>query len=92
MAFKSKREKYAYVKGIKKGMNGGKPYAKLKKKKVYDVVYNAFADRKDFKDMPKQYQRWQTVCTCKDEKTAKTMLAMQNRLSGVSKIVSRDVN
>ena len=30
MAFKSKREKYAYVKGIKKGMNGGKPYGRKK--------------------------------------------------------------
>ena len=28
MAFKTKREKYAYVKGIKKGMNGGKPFGK----------------------------------------------------------------
>ena len=33
MAFKTKREKYAYVKGIKKGMNGGKPYGKKKPQK-----------------------------------------------------------
>ena len=31
MAFKTKKEKYAYVKGIKKGMRGGKPYRKRKK-------------------------------------------------------------
>ena len=31
MAFKSKKERYAYVKGIKKGMRGGKPYGKKKK-------------------------------------------------------------
>ena len=31
MAFKTKKEKYAYVKGIKKGMRGGKPYGKKKK-------------------------------------------------------------
>ena len=31
MAFKSKREKHAYVKGIKKGMKGGKPYGRRKK-------------------------------------------------------------
>ena len=33
MAFKTKREKYAFVKGIKKGMKGGKPYGKRKPKK-----------------------------------------------------------
>ena len=31
MAFKTKAEKYAYVKGIKKGRRGGKPYGKKKK-------------------------------------------------------------
>ncbi|MBE6630898.1 MAG: hypothetical protein E7624_08640 [Ruminococcaceae bacterium] len=31
MAFKTKKEKYAYVKGIKKGMRGGRPYGKKKK-------------------------------------------------------------
>ena len=31
MAFGSKKEKYAYVKGIKKGMRGGKPWSKKKK-------------------------------------------------------------
>ena len=31
MAFKTKKERYAYVKGIKKGQRGGKPYGKKKK-------------------------------------------------------------
>ena len=31
MAFKTKREKYAYVKGIKKGQHGGKVWKKRKK-------------------------------------------------------------
>ena len=31
MAFRSKKEKYAYVKGIKKGQRGGKPWGKKKK-------------------------------------------------------------
>lgn len=31
MAFKTKKERYAYVKGIKKGMRGGKTYGKKKK-------------------------------------------------------------
>ena len=47
MAFKTKKEKYAYVKGIKKGMRGGKPYGKKKKpRKRYKTppsgVYNRF--------------------------------------------------
>ena len=54
MAFKSKREKYAYVKGIKKGQRGGKPFgqkkpvkknsrsANTKKQPVYD--YSKFFD------------------------------------------------
>ena len=33
MAFRTKRERYAYVKGIRKGMNGGKPYGRRKKRK-----------------------------------------------------------
>lgn len=32
MAFRTKKERYAYVKGIKKGMRGGKPYGKRRKK------------------------------------------------------------
>ena len=31
MAFKTKAERYAYVKGLKKGQCGGKPYGKKKK-------------------------------------------------------------
>lgn len=31
--FKSKKEKYAYVQGIKKGRRGGKPYGKKKVRK-----------------------------------------------------------
>ena len=31
MAFKTEKERYAYVKGIKKGMRGGKTYGKKKK-------------------------------------------------------------
>ena len=44
MAFKTKREKYAYVKGIKKDMNGGKPYGKKKpqKKKARNRSGNPF--------------------------------------------------
>lgn len=33
MAFKTKRERYAYVKGIRKGMSGGKPYGRKKKRR-----------------------------------------------------------
>ena len=44
MAFKTKREKYAFVKGIKKGMKGGKPYGKKKpqKKKARNRSGNPF--------------------------------------------------
>ena len=33
MAFKTKKERYAYVKGIKKGQRGGKLYGKKPRKK-----------------------------------------------------------
>ena len=39
MAFKTKRERYAYVKGIKKGMRGSKPYGKKKAKKKKPRTY-----------------------------------------------------
>lgn len=60
-------------------------------RKVYDVIYNTFADRADFESLPEQFKQWRTVCTCKDEKTARNMLAAQNRLGGVSKIVERQI-
>ena len=61
-------------------------------RKVYDVVYNMFADMKEFDQLPEHMKRWKVTCTCKDERTARNMLAMQNRLCGVYKIVERVVN
>lgn len=60
-------------------------------KKVYDIVYNAFADRPDFESLPERLKQWKVVCTCKSERMARNLLAMQNRLSGVSKIVERQI-
>ena len=58
-------------------------------RKVYDVVYNMFADMPNFNELPEHMKQWKVTCTCKDERTARYMLAMQNRLTGVSKIVER---
>ena len=44
--FKTKREKYAYVQGIKKGNRGGKPYGKKKqngkKNSVREIPHGAY--------------------------------------------------
>lgn len=63
----------------------------MKVRKVYDVVYNMFADMANFEELPEECKKWKVTCTCRDERTARNMLAMQNRLCGVSKIVEREV-
>lgn len=60
-------------------------------KKVYDVVYNMFADMPNFNELPEHMKKWKVTCTCRDERTARNMLAMQNKLCGVYKIVEREV-
>ena len=46
MAFKTKVEKYAYVKGLKKGQSGGKPYGEKKK------LSKSFSGEKSTSDNP----------------------------------------
>lgn len=61
MAFKTKREKYAYFKGIKKGMKGGKPYSsknKMKAKGRYiDGIFESDFAMRGAREAAKRYDQ-----------------------------------